>query len=65
MTSQTVTDPTVAESLLTFSRARYGRATTLDSSALDAALDTAMQTAKRAASAHSWIADLLKRKARA
>jgi hypothetical protein len=65
MTAQTVVDPTVAESLLTFSRARYGRATALDSSALDAALDTAMQTAKRAASAHSWIADLLKRKARA
>lgn len=64
-TAQSTTDANVADSLLVLSRARYGRATTIDSSAMDAALDTATQTAKRAASAHSWFADLMKRKARA
>jgi hypothetical protein len=63
-TPQNVADANLASSLLTFTRARYGRTETLDSSTLDEALDTAMAAARRAASEHSWIADLLKRKAR-
>jgi hypothetical protein len=63
-TPQTVGDATLAGSLLAFSRARYGRAGTLDSGTLDEALETATAAARRAASEHSWIADLLKRKAR-
>lgn len=65
VTPQSVSDPTVAESLKTLSRARYGRGTDFDSSALDAALDTAVQTAKRAAAAHGWLATLMKRTVRA
>ena len=64
MTAQSVSDANVASSLLAFSAARYGRSDALDSSTLDDALDTAMATARRAASEHSWMAELLKRKAR-
>jgi hypothetical protein len=54
----------VSGSLLVFSRARYGRGAALDSSALDEALDTAIETARRATAEHSWLKDLMKRKAR-
>lgn len=64
-TSQNVSDANLASSLLAFSRARYGRSDKLDGSTLDDALETAMAAARRAASEHSWVADLLKRKARA
>jgi hypothetical protein len=65
-TPQNVGDANLASSLQALSRARYGRAAgTLDGGALDEALDTAMAAARRAASEHSWMADLLKRKARA
>jgi hypothetical protein len=64
-TPQTVPDANLASSLATFSRARYGRAEKFDSSALDEALDIAIAAARRAASEHSWLADLLRRKARA
>jgi hypothetical protein len=64
-TPQTVPDANLASSLATFTRARYGRAEQFDSSALDEALDTAIAAARRAASEHSWVAELLKRKARA
>jgi hypothetical protein len=63
-TAQNVTDANLSSSLLAFSRARYGRTGALDSTALDEALDTAMAAARRAASEHSWMAELLKRKAR-
>jgi hypothetical protein len=64
-TPQNVEDANLASSLLTFSRARYGRSDKLDGGALDEALETAMAAARRATSEHSWIADLLRRKARA
>lgn len=64
-TPQNVADANLASSLLTFSRARYGRAGTLDGSALDEALDTAIGAARRARSEHSWLSELLKRKPRA
>lgn len=64
-TPQNVTDANLASSLLAFSRARYGRAATIDGPALDDALDTAMAAAGRAKSEHSWLADLLRRKPRA
>ncbi|MGE3887723.1 MAG: hypothetical protein AB7H81_14915 [Vicinamibacterales bacterium] len=64
LTPQRLPDANAASALMTFARARYGRGGALDSSALDEALDTATATAKQAASAHSWLADLLKRKAR-
>ena len=64
-TPQNVADANLASSLLAFTRARYGRTDKLDGSALDEALDTAMAAARRAASEHSWLADLLRRKARA
>jgi hypothetical protein len=63
-TPQNVGDANIASSLLAFSRARYGRAGQFDSGTLDEALETAMGTARRAASEHSWITDLFKRKAR-
>ncbi len=63
-TAQAAGDAAVADSLTAFSRARYGRGTALDGSALDEALDTAMTTARRAASRHSWLATLIRRKAR-
>lgn len=62
ITPQNMPDANVASALTTFARARYGRGGALDSSALDEALDTATSTAKQAASAHSWLSDLLKRK---
>jgi hypothetical protein len=64
LTPENVPDTSVAGSLRAFSRARYGRGSSLDGSALDDALDNATVTARRAASAHSWMAELLKRKAR-
>jgi len=64
-TPQTVPDANLASSLLAFSRARYGRAEKFDGGTLDEALDTAIAAAKRAASEHSFIADLFRRKARA
>jgi hypothetical protein len=64
MTPQSTIDTTVSGSLLVFSRARYGRGAALDSSALDEALDTAIETARRATAEHSWLKDLMKRKAR-
>lgn len=64
-TPQNVQDANLASSLLAFSRARYGRTGTLDGSALDEALDTALAAARRATSQHSWLSDLLRRKARA
>lgn len=64
LTPQSVPDANVASALLAFSRARYGRTDAFDGSALDDALDNATVTARRAASEHSWVADLLKRKAR-
>jgi len=64
LTPQSAPDAGVASALAIFARARYGRDGALDSSALDEALDTATATAKQAASAHSWLSDLLKRKAR-
>jgi hypothetical protein len=64
-TPQNVGDANLASSLLAFSRARYGRNDKLDSSTLDEALDTAMAAARRASSEHSWLSDLLRRKARA
>lgn len=63
-TAQSVPDADMASALLTFARARYGRGGALDGAALDGALDTATATARRAASEHSWLSDLLKRKAR-
>jgi hypothetical protein len=64
-TPQNVSDANLASSLLAFSRARYGRVDKLDGSALDEALDTALAAARRAASQHSWLNDLLRRRARA
>lgn len=64
-TPQNVKDANLASSLQTFTSARYGRTETLDSSALDEALDTAIGAARRAASQHSWLAELWKRSARA
>ena len=64
-TPQNVQDANLASSLLAFTRARYGRTGTLDGSALDEALDTALAAARRATSQHSWLSDLLRRKARA
>ena len=64
-TPQTVPDANLASSLMAFSRARYGRAEKFDGSTLDEALDTAIAAARRAASEHSFISDLFKRKARA
>jgi hypothetical protein len=60
-TSQTVRDPLVADSLVTFTRARYGRVTSFETTVLDSALDTAISTAGRAASEHSWSNALLRR----
>jgi len=65
ITSQSTKDAALASSLETFTRARYGRDSKLDSSALDEALEAATAAARRAASQHSWIAELMKRKARA
>jgi len=64
ITPQSTIDTAVSSSLLAFTRARYGRGATIDDSTLDQALDTAVETAKRAASQHSWVADLLKRRIR-
>jgi hypothetical protein len=64
MTPQTISDANVAGALLAFTRARYGRSGSFDSSALDDALDNATVTARRAASEHSWMAELLRRRAR-
>jgi hypothetical protein len=64
-TPQTVGDANLASSLTTLSRARYGRTASFDSGTLDEALDTAIAAAKRAASEHSFIADLFRRNARA
>ena len=64
LTPQSVPDANVASALSALTRARYGRTDALDGSALDDALDNATVTARRAASEHSWMADLLKRKAR-
>jgi hypothetical protein len=64
-TPQTVSDANIASSLAAFSRARYGRSEKYDGGTLDEALDTAIAAARRAASEHSLISDLLKRKARA
>jgi hypothetical protein len=64
-TPQNVGDANLASSLLTFTRARYGRTDKLDGRALDEALDTAMAAARRASSKHSLLSDLLRRKARA
>jgi len=64
-TPQNVSDANLASSLTALSRARYGRTETLDSGTLDEALETAIAAARRAASEHSFISELLKRKARA
>jgi hypothetical protein len=63
-TAQSVPDANVASALLAFSRARYGRTGSFDSSALDDALDNATVTARRAVAEHSWMTELLKRRAR-
>jgi hypothetical protein len=63
-TTQSALDPSVAGGLLAFTRARYGRSSTLDSGALDQALEAATTAASKAASRHSWIAELRNRKAR-
>jgi hypothetical protein len=65
ITPQSTTDTAIASSLETFTRARYGRESKLDSSALDGALEAAMAAARRAASQHSWITEMMNRKARA
>jgi hypothetical protein len=65
ITPQSTKDAALASSLETFTRARYGRDSKLDSSALDEALEAATAAARRAASHHSWVAELMKRKARA
>ena len=54
-TPQNVADANLASSLLTFTRARYGRNDELDGSALDEALETAIAAARRATSEHSWL----------
>jgi hypothetical protein len=64
-TPQNVSDANLASSLLAFSRARYGRVEKLDGGALDDALDTALDAARRAGAEHSWLNDLLRRRARA
>lgn len=64
-TPQNVSDANLASSLLAFSRARYGRTDKLDGGALDEALDTAIEAARRAASQHSWLNELISRRARA
>ena len=61
VTPQSAGDATVAASLATLTRARYGRAATMDGSVLDEALDAAMAAARRAASKHSWLSELVKR----
>jgi hypothetical protein len=50
--------PNLDEALTTFTAARYSRAESFDNSALDDALTTAMRAADRAASQHTWLADL-------
>jgi len=64
LTSQSTTDSAVAGSLETFTRARYGRDPKLDGSALDEALEAAIAAAGRSATAHSWLTEMMKRKAR-
>jgi hypothetical protein len=54
----------VAGSLETFTRARYGRDPKLDGGALDEALEAAIAAAGRSATAHSWLTEMMKRKAR-
>lgn len=61
VTAQSATDATVAASLAALTRARYGRAATMDGSALDEALDAATAAARRAASKHSWLSELIRR----
>ncbi|HQZ39097.1 MAG TPA: hypothetical protein PLH72_08655 [Vicinamibacterales bacterium] len=63
-TPQSATDAAVSGSLLTLTRLRYGRGAAFDSGHLDQALDTALETARRAASEHSWLSELLKRRTR-
>jgi hypothetical protein len=60
-TAETVPDAAVASSLRTLTVARYGRASMLDSSALDEALDTAMATAGQASSKFSWLRTIFSR----
>jgi hypothetical protein len=64
LTSQSTADSAVASSLETFTRARYGRDPKLDGSALDEALEAAIAAAGRSATAHSWLTEMMKRKAR-
>lgn len=63
-TPQSTADTAVSGSLLAFTRARYGRTASFDSGTLDQALDTVIETARRVASEHSWLSELLKRKTR-
>jgi hypothetical protein len=49
------------ESMGAFSQAQYGRATTIDQSALDAALSSAISAAGRVKAEHSWLKTQLQR----
>jgi hypothetical protein len=57
-TSDVVTSD-MDSALLSLTRARYGRAETLDGSALDDALGTATRASARAAARHTWLAETL------
>jgi hypothetical protein len=52
--------PTLDDALTAFTAARYSRTESFDNSALDEALATALRAADRAASQHTWLADLLR-----
>ena len=60
-TAQNTPDAAIADSLRTLTVARYGRAATVDGSALDEALDTAMTAAGRARAKHAWWKTLVSR----
>jgi hypothetical protein len=63
-TAQAVHDnpaaPDLEDAMTTFTAARYSRADSYNNGALDDALAAAMRAADRAASQHTWIADLVR-----